>query len=71
MAEKPGLLVGADGAWSRTRLLLSDAARGYTGVSFVESDLLDADARHPASAAGAAAGCSSRLATARASSPTV
>ncbi|MFF5075477.1 FAD-dependent oxidoreductase [Actinoplanes sp. NPDC000266] len=41
------ILIGADGAWSRIRPLVSEAVPAYTGISFVEVDHLDADSKHP------------------------
>ncbi|MFC0506084.1 FAD-dependent oxidoreductase [Micromonospora costi] len=41
------LVVGADGAWSRTRPAVSAVTPHYTGVSVVETALDDVDTRHP------------------------
>jgi 2-polyprenyl-6-methoxyphenol hydroxylase-like FAD-dependent oxidoreductase len=50
------VLIGADGAWSRIRPLLSDAVPQYTGFTSVECFLLDSDTRHPAPAGAVGAG---------------
>ena len=44
------LLIGADGAWSRIRPLLSAATPEYTGTVFVETYLHDVEQRHAATA---------------------
>jgi 2-polyprenyl-6-methoxyphenol hydroxylase-like FAD-dependent oxidoreductase len=45
------LVVGADGAWSRVRPLVSPAQPEYSGVTFVDLRIDDVDARHPELAA--------------------
>ncbi|KAA2266095.1 FAD-dependent monooxygenase [Solihabitans fulvus] len=41
------LVIGADGAWSRVRPLLSDATPRYSGVTFIDVNFEDVDHRHP------------------------
>jgi 2-polyprenyl-6-methoxyphenol hydroxylase-like FAD-dependent oxidoreductase len=45
------ILIGADGAWSKVRRLVSNASPIYSGVSFVELRYRDADRRYPTAAA--------------------
>ncbi|MCP1845008.1 2-polyprenyl-6-methoxyphenol hydroxylase-like FAD-dependent oxidoreductase [Bradyrhizobium sp. USDA 4524] len=56
------LLVGADGAWSRVRSLLSADKPTYVGTSFIETYLFDADVRHRASAEAVGGGAMFALA---------
>jgi len=50
------LLIGADGAWSKVRGRVSKETPVYSGLTYIEAYLPDADRRHPASAEAVGAG---------------
>jgi 2-polyprenyl-6-methoxyphenol hydroxylase-like FAD-dependent oxidoreductase len=54
--EITSLLIGADGAWSRVRPVLSDAVPTYVGVTSVETFLFDGAIRHRSAAEAVGAG---------------
>jgi 2-polyprenyl-6-methoxyphenol hydroxylase-like FAD-dependent oxidoreductase len=56
------LLVGADGAWSRVRPLLSDVKPEYAGTAFIETFLFECETRHKASAEAVGSGTMMALA---------
>ncbi|MCJ2037376.1 FAD-dependent monooxygenase [Methylobacterium sp. J-059] len=64
--EVASLLVGADGAWSRVRPLLTPAVPAPTGMSILETFLFEADTRYPDTAKAVGGGFMGALASGRA-----
>ena len=60
------LLVGADGAWSKVRSLVSDTKPAYAGITFIETWLRESDTRHRASALAVGGGSMFAMAPGRA-----
>ncbi|SFW71010.1 FAD-dependent oxidoreductase [Luteibacter sp. UNCMF366Tsu5.1] len=60
------LLVGADGAWSKVRPLVTEAVPTYTGTGCIETYLFESDTRHPATAQAVGNGAMSAPAPGRA-----
>ena len=71
LAVTTSLLVGADGAWSKIRPLLSGAKPQYIGTTFIETYLYDADERHSATAEAVGGGAMYALTPGRGSLRTV
>lgn len=49
--SRAGVLVGAEGTWSRTRALVSDEQPVYAGMSYIDTFLHDVGDKHPKTAA--------------------
>ena len=64
-ATTTDVLIGADGAWSVVRPLLSEVSPVYSGLSMVELRFLDADRKHPKAAALVGRGAMFALAAGR------